>query len=184
MTYKIMKKSISSQGFTLIELLVVIAIIGILSSVVLASLNAARNKGADAAVKSNLANTRAQAEIIFDTKSCYSSDTATPCSGTAVVASPVTVTACPALGGGTSGTIFANPTINSQINTAKNASGGLYACETNATQTKWAAAVQLKSDLTKAWCVDSTGVSKQVSDPSAFTQTTLNGDITGAACGS
>lgn len=55
-----------NRGFTLIELLVVIAIIGILSSVVLASLNTARNKGADAAVKSNLNNVRAQAELYYD----------------------------------------------------------------------------------------------------------------------
>ena len=54
------------KGFTLIELLVVIAIIGILSSVVLASLNSARNKGANAAIKSNLANLRAGAEIYYD----------------------------------------------------------------------------------------------------------------------
>ena len=54
------------KGFTLIELLVVIAIIGILSSVVLASLNSARNKGANAAIKSGLANTRAQAELYYD----------------------------------------------------------------------------------------------------------------------
>ncbi len=59
------------KGFTLIELLVVVAIIGILASVVLASLNTARAKGADAAVKANLANMRAQAELVYDTDSNY-----------------------------------------------------------------------------------------------------------------
>ncbi len=60
-----MKKKLQG-GFTLIELLVVIAIIGILASVVLASLNTARNKGADAKIKSELSNMRAQAEIVYD----------------------------------------------------------------------------------------------------------------------
>ncbi|MGE5541067.1 MAG: type IV pilin protein [Bacillota bacterium] len=58
-------------GFTLIELLVVIAIIGILSSVVLASLNTARAKGADAAIKSNIDNARAQAELYYDNGQTY-----------------------------------------------------------------------------------------------------------------
>ena len=58
-----MIKNTFKRGFTLIELLVVIAIIGILASVVLASLNTARDKGTDAAVQSSINNVRAQANI-------------------------------------------------------------------------------------------------------------------------
>lgn len=53
------------RAFTLIELLVVVAIIGILSSVVLVSLNGARLKGKDTRVISDVRQLRTQAEADF-----------------------------------------------------------------------------------------------------------------------
>lgn len=62
----------TKRGFTLIELLVVIAIIGILSSVVLASLNTARSRGTDAKIQSEMRSIAVNAELYYDTNNSYS----------------------------------------------------------------------------------------------------------------
>jgi prepilin-type N-terminal cleavage/methylation domain-containing protein len=59
------------NGFTLIELLVVIAIIGILSSVVLASLNSARTKARDARRIADLKQMQLALELYFDSNNNY-----------------------------------------------------------------------------------------------------------------
>jgi prepilin-type N-terminal cleavage/methylation domain-containing protein len=124
-----------SKGFTLIELLVVIAIIGILASVVLASLNSARAKGANAAVKANLTGIRAQAEIFYDDNASVYTGV---CANTQVASA---LAAAATAGGGTAGTA---------TNDCNDAAGA------------WAAYSVLKATegTFTTWCVDSTGVSK------------------------
>lgn len=69
--FKGMFYSKSSRGFTLIELLVVIAIIGILSSVVLASLNTARQKSRDARRIADLKQIQLALQLYYDATSEY-----------------------------------------------------------------------------------------------------------------
>lgn len=139
----------TNKGFTLIELLVVIAIIGILSSVVLASLNTARNKGSDAAIKANLANARAQAEIYYDNNgNSYDPDGAT-----------------------NTGVCDASETnsIAANVAAADQASSGSANCY--AAPTAWAASAELQ---TGAFCVDSTGVSTTTSALLSANDTSCN----------
>ncbi len=59
------------NGFTLIELLVVIAIIGLLSSVVLSSLNAARQKANNARRLSDMGQIRTALELYYNDNGKY-----------------------------------------------------------------------------------------------------------------
>ena len=124
-----MKKTYS-HGFTLIELLVVIAIIGILASVVLASLNTARNKGRASAIKEEMVAARSQAAIFFDTNGNYTN-------------------ICGAVTGGI-GSIKAD---------IESKNGGIQVwCPANSLA--WAFAATLPTNPASYWCVDSTGVSR------------------------
>ena len=62
---------LGSSGFTLIELLVVIAIIGILASIILASLNTARAKGRDARRISDIKQIQLALELYYDANGSF-----------------------------------------------------------------------------------------------------------------
>lgn len=87
------------KGFTLIELLVVISIIGLLSSIVMASLNTTRVKAADTAIKADLKGIATSAEIEYATLG-YKYNTTNQ---------PITSSSCSTLN--TAGTILQNPKI-------------------------------------------------------------------------
>ena len=133
-----------NRGFTLIELLVVIAIIGILSAVVLASLNTARSKGNDAAVQTNLNTVRVQAELFYgDNTNSYNTG------------SDILSAACSPLT--TAGSILADANIHAALVSAKNATGNESDCGIHSST--YSIAAPLKTG-TGAWCIDSTGVSR------------------------
>lgn len=133
------------RGFTLIELLVVIAIIGVLSAIVLASLNTARSKGNDASVKSSMHTIITQAALYADNHSgTYGSAGTVNCTG--------------------ANTMFADdPTIKAAVSNVSANSDTVF-CRMTIDGLTWAMYARLTNPSAgnAGWCIDSTGLSKEV----------------------
>lgn len=164
----------NSKGFTLIELLVVIAIIGILSSIVLASLSSARTKGEDVAIQSTLSSMRTQAELFYSNNSNYGSTTATAMvnvdNACDIAALGNTIFAIPSTVPGSVLNLMTD--LKLKASNANNVACAVIPTAATTNVTAWAVAARMKTGGTSAnfWCVDSAGTSKQVN----FVTTTVD----------
>lgn len=170
----------STNGFTLVEILVVVAIIGILASVVLANMSDSRATAKDAVIKAQIDKVYDLAQVYhvkhasyggsdFVTTVAKADDDSGQCSNLPEYAAYVSTQM--------DGTMFDedahDDTVRLQVREVHIASGGNPAsggfgtrvfCAVGAGAQTWAFAVPLfnPTGSNDGWCVDSTGVSREV----------------------
>ena len=145
-------KNLLKRGFTLIELLMVVAIIALLVAVVMVALNTGRSKGGDAGVKSNLHTVATSAELFF----VNNTNSYLPSGG-----STFAIATCPVYSASGTNMLAKDKTIATAVAQAVS-NGGNNGSSCYNSASAWAVAVGLKTSSTDSWCVDSTGVAKQV----------------------
>lgn len=122
-----------------VPLLIAVAIAGILSSVVLVSLNTARQKGADASIKANISTTRALAEIAYDRdNNSYEK-------------------------------ICTDASIFQKLKETESMSGLKSTCNASVSAYAIYSPLKMSTAPATGWCVDSTGVSRESVDPGIAT---------------
>jgi prepilin-type N-terminal cleavage/methylation domain-containing protein len=165
-----MKYTVHKKGFTLIELLVVIAIIGILSAIVLASLNEARVKSANASIMANLSGIRAQAELFYSGNGeQYAIPPNVATSGQFLNGCSPAISSAPNHIFEVDGVVRA--ILEAKNNAGPNPPGISVNARCMADQTRWFVAIALKKPyLTNNWfCVDYNGTAKMtVNSPTSL----------------
>lgn len=141
------------KGFTLIELIVVIAIIAVLSGIVLFSVTQYINKGKDSSISGNLVVLIPAGEVFYNGSNSYQGFC-----GSNVVTNAIAQ--MPANSSASCYDISANP-------------AGVCCSEKSPNYDAWAACAREFTDKTKAYCVDSRGVKKEICNSSCKINTTV-----------
>jgi len=141
-----MKKN---KGFTLIELLVSIAIIGVLMTVVLITISAAKNKNADASVKQGLSSIPSQSGVFYLDNDTYAGFCSPVVSKSAY---PIVLGAAQIMG-------FSGAVVNGTDKSIPlgDMETSLETPTCNNSTSAWAVEVPLRSTPNTMFCVDSAG---------------------------